>query len=225
MNRTPILFLNVLIIATCGLVYELLAGTLASYVLGDSVTQFSLIIGIYLFAMGVGAWLSRFLESNLAKRFVEVELAVALVGGASAPLLFLSFARLTGFQLVLYSIVFVIGTLVGLEIPLLMRILKDQLDFKEIVSRVLAFDYIGALLASLLFPLFLVPRMGLVRTSLLIGLLNAARRVVGHVADAPFDKGRSGGPARARRDSDRAACDRSHQSRLAHDALPRTICS
>ena len=118
MNRTPILFLNVLIIATCGLVYELLAGTLASYVLGDSVTQFSLIIGIYLFAMGVGAWLSRFLESNLAKRFVEVELAVALVGGASAPLLFLSFARLTGFQLVLYSLVFVIGTLVGLEIPL-----------------------------------------------------------------------------------------------------------
>src|SRR5687768_10349808 len=162
MNRTPILFLNVLIIATCGLVYELLAGTLASYVLGDSVTQFSLIIGIYLFAMGVGAWLSRFLEANLAKRFVEVELAVALVGGASAPLLFLSFARLTGFQLVLYSLVFVIGTLVGLEIPLLMRILKDQLDFKEIVSRVLAFDYIGALLASLLFPLFLVPRMGLV---------------------------------------------------------------
>ena len=53
MNRTPVLFLNVLIIATCGLVYELLAGTLASYVLGDSVTQFSLIIGIYLFALGV----------------------------------------------------------------------------------------------------------------------------------------------------------------------------
>jgi spermidine synthase len=193
MNRTPILFLNVLIIATCGLVYELLAGTLASYVLGDSVTQFSLIIGIYLFAMGVGAWLSRFLESNLAKRFVEVELAVALVGGASAPLLFLSFARLTGFQLVLYSLVFVIGTLVGLEIPLLMRILKDQLDFKEIVSRVLAFDYIGALLASLLFPLFLVPRMGLVRTSLLIGLLNAAVGLWGTWLMRPLIRGEVAG--------------------------------
>src|SRR5215217_5917647 len=101
MKRPPLLFLNVLIVATCGLIYELLAGTLASYVLGDSVTQFSLIIGIYLFAMGVGAWLSRFIESGLARRFVEVELAVALVGGASAPLLFLSFARLTGFQVVL----------------------------------------------------------------------------------------------------------------------------
>ena len=46
MNRTPILFLNVLVIAACGLVYELLAGTVASYVIGDSVTQFSLIIAL-----------------------------------------------------------------------------------------------------------------------------------------------------------------------------------
>lgn len=174
MNRTPILFLNVLIIATCGLIYELLAGTLASYVLGDSVTQFSVIIGIYLFAMGVGSWLSRFIEKELARRFIDVELAVAILGGASAPLLFLSFANLTYFHVILYSIVFLIGALVGLEIPLLMRILKDNLDFKELVARVLAFDYIGALVASLLFPLFLVPRLGLVRTSLVFGIFNAA---------------------------------------------------
>ncbi|MBA3241933.1 MAG: polyamine aminopropyltransferase, partial [Acidobacteria bacterium] len=174
MNRTPILFLNVLVIATCGLIYELLAGTLASYVLGDSVTQFSLIIGIYLFSMGVGSWLSRFVEKELPRRFVDVEIAVAVVGGFSAPLLFLSFANLTYFQVVLYGIVFLIGMLVGLEIPLLMRILKDHLDFKELVARVLAFDYAGALVASLLFPLFLVPRLGLVRTSLLFGMLNAA---------------------------------------------------
>jgi len=173
MNRTPVLFLNVLVIATCGLVYELLAGTLASYVLGDSVTQFSLIIGIYLFAMGAGSWLSRFVEKDLALRFVEVELAVAVVGGASAPLLFLSFAHLSFFQVVLYGVVFLIGVMVGLEIPLLMRILKDHLDFKELVARVLAFDYAGALIASLLFPIFLVPKLGLVRTSLMFGFLNA----------------------------------------------------
>jgi spermidine synthase len=173
MNRTPVLFLNVLIIATCGLVYELLAGTLASYVLGDSVTQFSLIIGIYLFALGVGAWLSRFIETGLARKFIEVELAVALLGGASAPLLFLSFGRLSYFHVVLYGVVFAVGVLVGLELPLLMRILKDVLDFKELVSRVLTFDYVGALIASLMFPLFLVPKLGLVRTSLVFGLLNA----------------------------------------------------
>src|SRR5208283_4351977 len=113
MNRTPVLFLNVLILATCGLVYELLAGTLASYVLGDSVTQFSLVIGIYLFAMGVGAWLSRFIDQALVRCFVEVEFSVALLGGCSAPLLLLSFARLSFFALVLYCMVFAIGVLVG----------------------------------------------------------------------------------------------------------------
>ncbi len=174
MKRAPLLFLNVFVIATCGLIYELLAGTLSSYVLGDSVTQFSLIIGIYLFAMGVGSWLSRFIDKHIAEKFVEIELAVAVIGGFSAPLLFLTFAHLSYFSAVLYGMVFVIGTLVGLEIPLLMRILKDEMDFKDLVSRVLAFDYIGALAASLLFPIFLVPKLGLNRTSLLFGMLNAA---------------------------------------------------
>ncbi len=174
MKRAPLLFLNVFVIATCGLIYELLAGTLSSYVLGDSVTQFSLIIGIYLFAMGVGSWLSRFIEKHVAEKFVEIELAVAVIGGFSAPLLFLTFAHLSYFSVVLYGMVFIIGALVGLEIPLLMRILQDEMDFKDLVSRVLAFDYIGALAASLLFPIFLVPKLGLNRTSLLFGMLNAA---------------------------------------------------
>jgi len=174
MNRTPLLFLNVIIIATCGLIYELLAGTLSSYVLGDSVTQFSFIIGIYLFAMGVGSWLSKYIEKRIAEKFIDIELAVAVLGGFSAPVLFLTFAHISYFQIILYSMVFLIGVLVGLEIPLLMRILKDELDFKTLVSRVLALDYVGALLASLLFPIFLVPRLGLNRTSLLFGMLNAA---------------------------------------------------
>lgn len=173
MKRTPLLFLNVVVIGTCGLVYELLAATLSSYVLGDSVTQFSLIIGIYLFAMGVGSWLSRFIDKHVAEKFVEIELAVAVIGGFSAPLLFLTFAHLSYFSVVLFGMVFVIGTLVGLEIPLLMRILKNELEFKDLVSRVLALDYVGALVASLLFPLFLVPKLGLNRTSLFFGMLNA----------------------------------------------------
>ncbi len=173
MKQVPLLFLNVIIIATCGLIYELLAATVSSYVLGDSVTQFSLIIGIYLSAMGVGSWLSGFLDKELGRKFVEIELAVAILGGLSAPILFLGFAKLSYFNLLLYGVVFGIGALVGLEIPLLMRILKDELEFKQLVSRVLALDYVGALVASILFPLFLVPRLGLVRTSLMFGILNA----------------------------------------------------
>lgn len=176
MNRTPLilLYLNVLVIATCGLIYELLAGTLASYVLGDSVTQFSLVIGVYLSALGVGAWLSSFIDERVARSFIEVELGVALLGGISAPLLFFSFAHLTWFRPVLFGVVFLIGLLVGLELPLLMRILREQLEFNDLVARVLAFDYIGALAAAVLFPIFLVPHLGLVRTSLLFGVLNAA---------------------------------------------------
>lgn len=171
---TPALFLNVFIIAICGLVYELVAGTLSSYVLGDSVTQFSLCIGIYLSALGVGAWLSGFIEKSLARSFIEVELGVALLGGLSAPVLFISFARIGDwFSVLLYGMVFAIGTLVGLELPLLMRILKENLDFKQLVSRVLTFDYIGALVGSLMFPILLLPKMGLIRTSLLFGMMNA----------------------------------------------------
>src|SRR5215470_7349456 len=109
MYRTPILFLNVLVIATCGLVYELLAGTLASYVLGDSITQYSLIIGLYLSALGIGAWLSGFIEKSLARVFLEVELGVALIGGLSVPILYLCHVRAGTFVPVLYGSVIAVG--------------------------------------------------------------------------------------------------------------------
>ncbi|RIV20602.1 polyamine aminopropyltransferase [Fibrisoma montanum] len=167
-----LLLVSVFIIATCGLIYELVAGTLASYLLGDSVTQFSTIIGAYLFSMGIGSWLSKYLDGNLIKWFIRIEILVGLVGGCSAPLLFVLFEYVASFRLILYTLVGLTGILVGLEIPLLMRILENQLTFKDLVSRVFTFDYIGALLASLIFPLILIPQLGLIRTSLFFGLLN-----------------------------------------------------
>ncbi|MEM9492867.1 MAG: polyamine aminopropyltransferase, partial [Myxococcota bacterium] len=172
--RPSLLYINVCIIATCGLIYELLAGTLASYVLGDSVTQFSLIIGVYLSAMGVGSWLSGMLSGKLARRFVEIELGVALLGGLSAPILFLTFAYLDWFRIALFGMVSLIGILVGLELPLLMRILRKTTDFKDLIARALSLDYLGALVASLVFPLIFVPALGLARTSLFFGICNAA---------------------------------------------------
>ncbi|GAB3325331.1 polyamine aminopropyltransferase [Larkinella ripae] len=173
-RRHLLLLLSVFVIATCGLIYELVAGTLASYLLGDSVTQFSTIIGVYLFSMGIGSWLSKYLEGNLLQWFIRIEILVGLVGGCSAPLLFVLFEYAASFRVVLYTFVSLTGILVGLEIPLLMRILENQLSFKELVSRVFTFDYIGALLASLIFPLVLVPYLGLIRTSLFFGLMNIA---------------------------------------------------
>ncbi len=169
---TAVLFLSVFLIAACGLIYELIAGALASYLLGDSILQFSTVIGSYLFAMGVGSYLSRFITRGLVARFVSVELMVGLVGGYSSCMLFLAFAYVQGFRLVLYAVVLVIGVLVGLEIPLLMRILRGRFQFRDLVAHVLTFDYLGALGASLLFPILLVPKLGLVRSALLFGIVN-----------------------------------------------------
>ena len=167
------LFLSVLLIAACGLIYELVASALASYLLGDSVTQFSTVIGTYLFAMGAGSWLSRYLGRGLVARFVTIELLVGLIGGFSSTILFLSFAYTGAFRFALYAMVSVLGVLVGLEIPLLMRILRDRYEFKDVVANVLTFDYLGALAASLAFPILLVPKLGLVRSALLFGMVNA----------------------------------------------------
>jgi spermidine synthase len=169
----PLLF-SVAVIATCGLVYELIAGALASYLLGDSVTQFSFIIGVYLFSMGVGSYISKFIKRKLLASFIKIEFLVGLIGGVSATVLFLSFEYISSFHFILYLFVFVIGVLVGLEIPLLMRILKDKYEFKELVSRVFAIDYAGALFASVLFPLYLAPQLGLMRTAFLFGIFNVA---------------------------------------------------
>ncbi len=155
------------------MIYELIAGTLASYLLGDSVLQFSTIIGSYLFAMGIGSYLSRFIGRSLVAQFISIELMVGVVGGFSSSILFLAFAYTQGFRLILYCVVIVVGVLVGLEIPLLMRILKERFQFRELVAHVLTFDYLGALGASLLFPIVLVPKAGLVRSALLFGLVNA----------------------------------------------------
>ena len=169
-----LLFITVLLIAACGLIYELIAGTLASYLLGDSVLQFSTIIGCYLFAMGIGSAASRYLDRGLAYRFVWIELLLGVIGGLSSALLFLAFAYTQGFQLLMYALVVVIGMLVGLEIPLLMRILRDRYQFRDVVAHVLTFDYLGALGASLLFPIVLVPYLGLVRSAMAFGIVNIA---------------------------------------------------
>src|SRR5580700_8517835 len=169
-----LLFISVLLIAACGLIYELVAGTLASYLLGDSVLQFSTVIGTYLFAMGIGSALSRYLNRGLVYRFIWIELLLGVIGGFSSALLMLAFAFTQGFSVILYAVVIVMGVLVGLEIPLLMRIVRERYNFRDVIAHVLTFDYLGALAASLVFPIILVPRLGLVRSAMLFGLINVA---------------------------------------------------
>ena len=151
------LLASVFVVAACGLVYELAAGTLARYLLGDSILQFSTVIGTYLFAMGVGSYLSRFFDRQLIAHFLRIELLVGLIGGLMPAALFaLQSLATPSFRFALYALVLAVGILVGLEIPLVMRILKrhatgPQGGLKTPGSQVTTVDYLAPLAVALAF--------------------------------------------------------------------------
>jgi spermidine synthase len=173
-SEQRILLFSVFILSLCGIIYELVLGSLASYLLGNPVQQYSITIGVFLSSMGLGSYLSRFITKNLVESFVRIEIALGLIGGVSVVLLNYLFSFSVSFYMLHIFFLTVIGTLVGLEIPLITRILKSYGALKDIISNVLTLDYIGGLGGSLLFPLILFPYMGRYLTSLTIGMINIA---------------------------------------------------
>ena len=173
-RQTTVLCASILVVALCGITYELLIGAVSSYLLGNSVYQFSIIIGLFMFAMGMGSFVSRFIkQENLVRVFVVIEVLVALMGGICSLTLFLTFSTVPNvYHVVMYGFVILIGAMVGIEIPILTRILATQKDIKDALSDVFSLDYIGALIGSLIFPLLLLPHLGLIRSSFAIGLFN-----------------------------------------------------
>ncbi len=168
-----ILLASILIVALCGIAYELIISTVSSYLLGNSVYQFSLTIGTFMFAMGIGSYLSKMLGKNLLHNFVLIEIAIALVGGACSMILFMTFPLANAlYNFVMYSLILIIGALVGMEIPILTTILSHQKSTRDSIANVMSLDYIGALIGSVSFPLLLLPQLGLIRSSFAIGLAN-----------------------------------------------------
>ncbi len=173
-SENLLFFTTIFFAGLCSLIYELLISTTSSYFLGDSVMQFSLTIGVYMAAMGFGSYLTKFLAHELIEWFVKIELILGLVGGASVPILYFVFDRMSPmeYQFAMLFITFLIGTLTGFEIPLLVRILKENYPLNSNLAYVLSLDYIGALIATLLFPFLLLPYLGTFRTSIVFGLIN-----------------------------------------------------
>jgi spermidine synthase len=179
-----LLFVTVFVLATCGLAYQLLAGAVASYVLGDSVTQFSLVVGTFLSAMGAGAWASRKIEAP-GRAFVDASLSAALVGGMSCTLLLITFPRSAFFRPMLFGVVIATGALIGVALPLLLRVLRRQMALRELAARALAVDYAGAVTGSLILSMLAVPRFGLARTAALFGVAQAVAALVATWALGP----------------------------------------
>lgn len=172
-RHRKILLGSILIVALCGIVYELIIGAVSSYLLGNSVYQFSITVGFFMFAMGVGSYISQFIRQNLLHYFVMVEIALAVIGGICSITLFLTFPFSPFmYRTVMFAFILSIGTLVGFEIPILTRILAQEDGTRKSIANVLSLDYIGALIGSVAFPLFLLPSLGLVRSSFAIGLIN-----------------------------------------------------
>ncbi len=169
--RENALLFSTFIIAICGLIYELLVGTLSSYLLGDSIYQFSLTIGLFMSAMGVGSWLSRFVKDDLPRVFIYIQISIAILGGLSAELLFFAFSVLNNYYSIFLIVIISLGAMLGIEIPLIIRILEKN-NLRENLSNVFTADYIGALFASLIFPIVLLPQLGVMQTSFFIGFLN-----------------------------------------------------
>lgn len=172
--KKPLLFAAVFLAGLCSIVYELLISTTSSYFLGDSVKQFSLTIGIYMFAMGVGSFLTKYVGDRELLAFIRTELLLGLLGGVSVPLLYFLFQHQSNaqYQVTMLALTFAIGLLTGLEIPLLARVMKTYSPLKENLANVLGFDYVGALAATLLFPFLLLPFVGLYSSSLIFGAVN-----------------------------------------------------
>lgn len=172
-HKTMTLLGGVFVVAGCGLAYELVMSTAAAYFLGDTVTQFSVTIGIFLSALGLGAALSRRIKKNLLTIFVLIEIAVAFIGGLSAAVIYVAYGWTEATRSVTIVLPVIVGVLVGLEIPILTRLLAPQAKLRVVLSNVLSFDYFGGLLAALAYPLLLLPGAGVVRSALVFGTLNA----------------------------------------------------
>ncbi|MBK3634994.1 polyamine aminopropyltransferase [Streptomyces asoensis] len=172
----------VFVCAACGLVYELELVAFASSLMGDSVTQASVVLSVMVFAMGIGSLAAKRLRRFAAAGFGALEATLALVGGCSAMTLYAVFAWTgdwgglwaDGPRVLLVAFSLAIGLLIGAEVPLLMELIQRirRQDAGGAVADLFAADYVGALVGGLAFPFLLLPFLGQLTSSLLTGAVN-----------------------------------------------------
>ncbi|MFJ9728392.1 polyamine aminopropyltransferase [Streptomyces sp. NPDC101209] len=173
----------VFVCAACGLVYELELVALASYLIGDSVTQASVVLSVMVFAMGIGSLAAKRLRRLAAAGFGAIEATLALVGGCSAMAMYAVFAWTgdwgglwaDGPRWLLVAFSLTIGLLIGAEVPLLMELIQRirRQDAGGAVADLFAADYVGALVGGLAFPFLLLPQLGQLTGALITGTVNA----------------------------------------------------
>ncbi len=168
-----LLLVTTLLISICSIIYELIISSISSYLQGDSVLQFSITIGLYMSAMGIGSYISKYIKNNLFNKFILIEMSVGILGGFSSLILFLVNIYTDIYVLIMYILIILIGIFVGLEIPILTRIIENnESNVRKNLANIFTFDYMGGLIGSILFPILLFPKLGFITTAFLVGTIN-----------------------------------------------------
>ena len=168
------LTLKIAIFATgfAGIVAEYILSTLATYFIGNSVFQWTMIVSLMLFFMGIGSRLSKYIKTELITKFLFLEIALSVTVSFSSILVYTSAALSEFYPILIYGLCIFIGLLIGLEIPLVIRINKEYEDFKTNISSVLENDYYGSLLGGVFFAFIGLPILGLTYTPFVLGFVN-----------------------------------------------------
>ena len=174
-----LLLITTLLISICSIIYELLISSISSYLQGDSILQFSITIGLYMSAMGIGSYISKYIKNNLFNKFIFIEMSIGILGGFSSFILFIVNIYTQIYVLIMYILIILIGIFVGLEIPILTRIIENnESNVRKNLANIFTFDYIGGLIGSIVFPILLFPKLGFVTTAFLVGLINIITAVI-----------------------------------------------
>lgn len=168
------LVLKISVFATgcAGIVAEFVLSTLATYLIGNAVFQWTLVMSLMLFAMGLGSRLSKNLDRRLLEAFICIEFGLSILCASSAVLAYGVAAYTSHISLLIYALAMVIGGFVGFEIPLVTRINEAYEELRTNIATVMEKDYYGALLGGLFFAFFALPHLGLTYTPIALGAIN-----------------------------------------------------
>ncbi len=161
-----------------GIIAEYLLSTLATYFLGDSILQWTMIVSTMMFSMGLGSRISKSFKVNLTEKFLILEFALSLVVSFAPMIVYTTSAFTNSLAIVIYAFSILIGTLIGMEIPLVMRINNEYESLRVNISNVLEKDYYGSLIGGIFFVVVGLPFLGLTYLPFFLGTVNFGVAVV-----------------------------------------------
>ncbi len=170
--KSNILKICVFATGLSGIVAEYVLATLATYFIGNSMIQWALIVSIMMFAMGLGSRLSRFIKHDLLMSFIGIEFLLSILVGYSALITYTTVAYSNFISLVIYSLSIMVGLLIGMEIPLVIRMNKEFQSLRLNISGVMEHDYYGSLVGGFFFSFVGMPYLGMTYTPFVLALVN-----------------------------------------------------